>query len=417
MKKSILFIGIFLIFVGQAFASDLVINQVLYDPINTESGGEAIEIYNPTNKTINLEGYYFRTESSEVDVSLPDFNLKPSQSYLVADADWSEDRDSFDYPLADHEEAISMTNSDAGVALMLNESLIDAIGWGNASNIEEGLFLGTPSASVASGSVLQRVSYLNDNSLDFVEAAVSFRNSSYSEEVYGEDNIIDVSLSVSNNAPEILGITVDDDLSEEGLQIIPNVGTKRQVNFELDYQDLDGAEDVDYVEVSFLGEKTYFNDSFGYVNLDYFSEAKEYLVNVKVVDKSNASDEINFTFEYQEMIGLIVDSNSFSINGSQGEEINILGDLDLESENNPTIMNAGNVELDLGVIGEGISDVPLESSSLIIGNLSSVINDDLNVVNLGLNKGSLESFDLRFKLREDAIKSDSSFKISLIGVA
>ena len=38
-------------------AQHLVINEVSYDPAGTDTGYEFVELYNPTNQTLSLEGY------------------------------------------------------------------------------------------------------------------------------------------------------------------------------------------------------------------------------------------------------------------------------------------------------------------------------------------------------------------------
>ncbi|MFH1063594.1 MAG: lamin tail domain-containing protein [Candidatus Woesearchaeota archaeon] len=56
-------------------ADNVVISEVLYDPIITETGGEAVEIYNPTAAPIDISGYVIRTESSATDATVPDGTL------------------------------------------------------------------------------------------------------------------------------------------------------------------------------------------------------------------------------------------------------------------------------------------------------------------------------------------------------
>ena len=48
-----------------------IITQVLLDPINTESGGEMIQLYN-NGSTLNLSGYRIATSASSNDVVFKD---------------------------------------------------------------------------------------------------------------------------------------------------------------------------------------------------------------------------------------------------------------------------------------------------------------------------------------------------------
>ncbi|MBI3032315.1 lamin tail domain-containing protein [Candidatus Woesearchaeota archaeon] len=52
-------------------ANSVVISEVYYDPVATESGGEAVVLYNPTPEDIILSGYVLKTESAAQDVILP----------------------------------------------------------------------------------------------------------------------------------------------------------------------------------------------------------------------------------------------------------------------------------------------------------------------------------------------------------
>lgn len=408
-----------MLFVGQAFAIDhLVISEVLFDASGTETGGEAVEIYNPSLSAINLEGYYLKTESSDVDVTLPNFNLASGQFFLVADFGWSEKRDNLSYVLADHEEAITMYNSDSGVALVYNESIIDSVGWGNFTNIEEGLYEGNPFIFVSPGKSLQRInldSEVGDNLLDFMDGDPDLKNSSYEEtqEEISENNLL-LNLSVGNSIPKIVDVFVDDDLNEEGIQIIPNVNSKRKINFQVLINDSDGEEDFDRMEVKFNEEDYLFNSSKGGVYLESYEEAKSYFLEVFVYDKSNSSANVSFEIEYQEMVALILDSSSLNLDG---ENPFVEGDLDMNTLDKPSIKNGGNVVLDIGVLGTSLESLPIQSMMFSTNNISNVVDSNLNIVNLGLEINSISDFGLEMVLNKEAQKGDYYGEISVIGIA
>ena len=105
----ILFIGL----ATQVFALDhLVISQVLYDPIKTETGGEAIELYNPSIKDINLQSYTIKTKTSTTDVILPNETIKSKGFYLIGDSGWSLNKDNITYSIADYEDTFTLVNID-----------------------------------------------------------------------------------------------------------------------------------------------------------------------------------------------------------------------------------------------------------------------------------------------------------------
>lgn len=166
-----LFILLFIPFVS----AQVVIQQVLYDPVGSESGGEAVELKNFGDSPVDISGWVIATESSASDATLPDGSvISAGGVFLVADKGWSEKRDDLDWRLADLEEPITLGNSDGSVALFDGESVVDAVAWGVVEELESGLFEGSPASPVASGRVLLRLDDSNDNSVDFVESLADF---------------------------------------------------------------------------------------------------------------------------------------------------------------------------------------------------------------------------------------------------
>lgn len=156
--------------------AEIVISQVLYDPIGTESGGEAIELKNTGNEPIDISGWMIATEASGSDVKFPSNTfILPKQTFLVADTGWADKKDIAEWKNADLEDAMTLGNSDSGVALKnQNGSFIDALGWGDDEEIEDGLWEGSPANMVSAGKSLLRVDNTNDNSDDFLESEANF---------------------------------------------------------------------------------------------------------------------------------------------------------------------------------------------------------------------------------------------------
>ena len=166
---------LFLLLIPLASAS-IVINQVLYDPIATESGGEAVELRNTGSLAVDISGWVIATESSDVDATIPNGAiLQPGSTYLIADEGWDANKDDKSWRSADYEEKITLGNSDSGVALLANGTVIDAVGWGDVEGIEGSLYDGSPAVLVASGRSLLRTQDTNDNSEDFTESIADFQ--------------------------------------------------------------------------------------------------------------------------------------------------------------------------------------------------------------------------------------------------
>lgn len=121
-------------------SADVVISQVLYDPIGTESGGEALELKNTGNAPVDISGWIITSQSSQKDAVLPKGAIiEPSASYLIADAGWSEKKDNAEWRSADHEETLTLGNSDSFVALMNGEAVVDRVIWGAPDEVMAGI--------------------------------------------------------------------------------------------------------------------------------------------------------------------------------------------------------------------------------------------------------------------------------------
>ena len=84
---------ILLILVSNTVLGNLYIEKVYYDPAQTESGGEAIQLYNYGTADVYLKGWVIETESSKRDVVLSDTTIKAKSYFLIADTGWSEKKD------------------------------------------------------------------------------------------------------------------------------------------------------------------------------------------------------------------------------------------------------------------------------------------------------------------------------------
>ncbi|MBI2144302.1 lamin tail domain-containing protein [Candidatus Woesearchaeota archaeon] len=347
---------------------NVIISQVLYDPANSESGGEAVELYNPTAFSVNLSGWALATETSQTDLAFPANAVICSGCYyLAADAGWPALKDNSSWPNADFEEAMTLANTDAGVALKdTNSTVIDAVGWGSAANIGPGLFEGTPHSG--GGNALKRKeangSYIdtNNNTEDFAEVTPDFRNSNSSRSSAANSNAeIQVTIVVSGSGPTIslLRVLTDDDGLLPGIQVSPVPKSNRTVNVEAVVADDNGLQDISAVSLAFNGtnfimaKKSEINTTaatyHGSFNMSGSFPAGNHTISVTATDNSGFIAGSSAGFEYMTMAAIEADASSVVFFASPGLAYEMIGDNSAETAANITISNVGNVMLDFDV--------------------------------------------------------------------
>lgn len=191
--------------------AQVVISQVLYDPIGTESGGEAVELLNNGDLPVDISGWVIASESSAKDATIPDGSvLAPGVSFLIADEGWNDNKDEESWRSADYEEKLTLGNSGSGIALLdASGSVVDAVGWGDEEEIDSGLFEGSPALEVKAGMVLLRVKDTGDNSVDFAEALPDFQEGiavPVSADVTVFVPVLEVSKSLTLNPDSVLSV-------------------------------------------------------------------------------------------------------------------------------------------------------------------------------------------------------------------
>lgn len=413
-------------FCDAAGADNVMISEVLYDPVGTETGGEAVELYNPTDSPIDIGNYAISTESSATDATIPAGTVLEARTfYLVADASWSSSRDNASWPDADHEEAITLSNTDAGVALVHpNGTILDAVGWGDPAGIDAGMFEGVPAAPVSAGNSLRRADLSNDtddNSADFVESLPDLRNSSTSmpEEWSGES--ITLGIEVQNNAPSVDTLVVrgDEDNMTAGVQIVPVPGGTKGVIMSAEVSDADGTEpsvtaivigpdgqkNVTLSKIADISNNTWlFN---GTIPMMFYDSPGSYNVTVTA---SDSSDDTTFStgFEYLGMAAVSLDATSLQFTGaSLGGTAEITGDFALSTADSPTVQNIGNIQLDLGLYGtdlvDGAKNISIDNLKYSFDNdfgsgLAGTVGKSLTVQSLGLANAADSVISLGFQL-------------------
>ncbi len=349
--------------------ANVIITQVLYDPVGSESSGEAVELYNPGTAAINISGWSISTETSAADAVIPQGSVICSNCYfLVADLNWSAGKDNSSWPYADYEEGITLANADAGVALKdSNGSAVDAVGWGNSAGIGSGLFEGAPHIGSATGNSLRRIlvnrSYVdtNNNNNDFTDTTPDFHNLSLAAKGAKTGSDISIVIVITGSGPVVSGLAVlqDDDSLLAGSQVSPVPNSNRTITAEAIVSDENGLSDVESIVLSFNGlsfsmaEKSSINATTGVysANLSLSSSfpAGNYAIAVKAVDLSGLSGSASTSFEYLSLAAIDVDSTSIVFFASPGATAEVVGDNSTSTAGNITITNAGNVQLDFDV--------------------------------------------------------------------
>ncbi|MFC1741364.1 lamin tail domain-containing protein [Nanoarchaeota archaeon] len=427
--RRFLYVLVMVLMSGLCLAADhVVISEVYYDPIGTETGGEAVELYNPTGGDVDISGYVIATESSASDAVVPGGTVLLSGGYyLITDTGWSGLKDDAGWPDADHEEAITMSNTDAGVALLYpNGTSVDAVGWGSAAGIGAGLSEGTPAVDVGAGMSLLRSdvgSDSDDNSVDFVESAAELQNSASGGG--GESNItdtnssesIEMSVSVTNTAPSVASVSVlsDDDGAVAGVQVIPEPEGVKDILISAEVIDPDGtaglsvaaqvvgpggSTDIVLALAQVIDNTTsLFNATLG---MQFYDGAGMYNVTVTVND-SSLIGEGSVEFDYLSMAAISIDAGSLQFSGAKlGETSQIDGDFALSTADSPSVRNVGNTQLDVGLYGTDLVD---GASSIGIGNVKYSFDNDFESELSGVLSGSLEINSLGLVNGADSVTS------------
>jgi hypothetical protein len=212
----------------------VIVSQVLYDPLGSESGGEAVELRNDGTALVDVSGWTLATETSATDATIPASTmLAAGSTYLIADAGWSAAKDNPLWRAADLEETLTMANANSGIALKDAAGMIvDAVGWGDPAEIKPGLWEGAPAAEVAAGKALVRQQDTDNNAADFSEGEPAL--------FAGETVLLVVNVTNATLAtpltPLPLGAALnEDDSAEPGVQLKPVAGGTRTLHLEVNY--------------------------------------------------------------------------------------------------------------------------------------------------------------------------------------
>lgn len=436
MKKQILFLML-LVLAAPVYAS-LQISEVYYDPIATEYDGEVVELYNSGSQAVDLSGFIISTKSSATDAILPQGAVIPAKGYyLVADAGFSTGKDNSSWPDADFEDEITLTNTDGGVALKNgNNSLMDAVGWGNPSNIPSGFYEGTPHSGVKEGFSLQRTKDSNDNSADFIAAYPDLKNSRSTPSINGTGLIL--TINITSIAPVVENITIltDDDRLSAGTQVMPLPNSQKEVKVSARIT-FPGGYTQNCTAIASLNSKSYSMVKTNQINtntavfnatlkMDFYDEPKNYTITVTATNQHNIVSGAGKAFLYLTLTGIELDAASLSCNLATGSTCDIVGDRNMSTKDKVTVRNIGNTVVDVGVAGtnfvSGSSTIPVGSieyafSPAFTNTVVLSASNHLNNIDLGYGAASLKELSFRIHSPVNAPSGSYVGRISVMAVA
>lgn len=419
----------------------MMISQVIYIPAGTNSGGEAVELYNPAAVSTNISGWVLATETSPTDATIPDNTVVCGGCYyLIADSGWAAAKDNASWPNADFEEAITLANSDAGVALKdASGMVVDAVGWGNPANIGTGLYEGIPHGGSSTGNSLTRRmssgSYTdtNNNSDDFQDAAPSFRNSSLASPASASSAEISITIVVSSSAPAIssLRILEDDDSYLPGIQLSPAPKTGRIVTVEAVVSDANGVSDISSLTLVFstasisMAKKSDINSTAAVysaaLGLPSSFPAGNHTIVATATDSGGFSSAQSVGFEYLTLIAFEADVSSITLFSAPGADETAPSDAA-----NVTLQNSGNVPLDFEIWASNFTSensriMPSMLQYAFLGSYSDASSSG-NLTNsrarkdVNLDASASATLRIRMSLPRSTVPGNYSGIISLVAV-
>lgn len=434
--KKLICLMIMLLVLPNVFAN-VLISEVLYDPITSELDTEYVEIFNQGKADVDINGWILNTTS--IQAIIPPNTILAAKSYfLIADEDdggnWPENWVLPDYS----DEEISLVNSDSGVQLIDSYgNIVDVVGWGAAP---PGLFESTAHEEVSPGESLTRIkinnTYIdtNDNSADFYAA---LPNPSNSAQTNSESIEINLYASVTGSKPRIDFLNISpDESSDFGIQIYPSPGREKIVTIETIISDAEGYDDItsavlifelgniDLVLINQINQSSalYKAD----LNMNFYHVPKNYSIELIVVDNLGLEARYNTNFEYLGVVAFEVDTDSIYFGGNAGSFSEVVGDVDMNTPNNPTIRNLGNLAIDFEIFGR---DLISEFDTISVSNIEySFLDNDyssggvlsaqptLENVNLQPGLNQLRELTTRLNIPIGTSIGDYSGGLSLIGV-
>lgn len=295
-------------------ASGLAIRQVQVSPI------ERVQLENNGDAPAILDGLVIATEASMKDSELKG-TIPPGGFLTIGDSE------------ADIIDKISLYNTDSGVAIMNGSEIIDAVGWGNITEIKQGLFKGTPAQNPGEESLL-RISNIGNNNEDFVINPPDFST-----------NTIKINVTVPEaKTPIISLIKTIDESSKKGTQIVLIPGKEKNLKINITGENIIEAT----AEIAGISSQLTTSENFatGNIPIPFTTHPGNYELTVK-----SGITTKNINVEVLPLISLEV-SKKF-VNASASDVI--LATRGVKLDIFPEATNKGNVPLEIKIYRNSIA--------------------------------------------------------------
>ncbi len=367
MKKIIMIILGLMLCVPYVSAN-LIITEIMYAPTETASDtdGEWIEIFNNGESNIDLtewtiDGYNFD------DIILESYEYAVIARELIDGDDT--DLESFETAYGNGDGIWDATDGDyiaidGYFSLGTEDTIILTNG-----NETETVYYNISYGANRNGKSLTRLNYSLPNIKNNWQEQEP--NPGYGQRTNQGENQITLTLNVNNLEPTILNISLSPDNSlSQGIQIMPNINSIKQVEIEVNVEDLNGIDDIvevqaivnnQVIELNYNGIT--FNGSF---IMDYSDPAGTYNVSVSVSD----GDSITYSsiaFEYLEIIATNLNTDNLNFATLNPGEIS--------SEQILTISNTGNTNIDVSIQG---TDLVGSYNSIAVENVEYYFSNSWN---------------------------------------
>ena len=336
MKKLIPFI-VFLFSINLVSAA-LTLTEVMYNPATAQGSDtslEWIEIYN-NDSLEDLSLYYLDGNKLTGTISQNEYiiiakNLLGFESYYGNnDSVWN----GLDGNYNVIESSISLSNS------------IDLINL-TKQNYSEILNYSSSWGADGNGYTLQKIDVNQGNDRENWNESSVYGGTPGKSYEQSNDNQVAIKLEVESSI-QIVNFSILDELSDAGFQIFPE--PKQNKTFELKAE-INSSANITEVKAIFKNKEYVIQKSILYktnLTLNYYDPAGNYTINITAKDINNETTSQKITFEY---LGLL--SSSLSI-----KEIDF-GKVKKGSYSNEllvSVLNEGNLEIDLEVIGSDLKN-------------------------------------------------------------
>ncbi|HLP79432.1 MAG TPA: lamin tail domain-containing protein [Acidobacteriota bacterium] len=247
MKKILLLVIAVVFAINTAYASPMI-TAFLYDPNGTDTGQEWIELYNPSDETVDLSTYSVqRGNGAKENDWLSVWNgsgqiIQPYGYYLIAE-----------FTQADSTVKLVLGNGPDAIRLQNNQLSVETIGYG-IHTFEE-YYQESPAADVSNKPLIRtkdpEYTTTGDNSVDFLPGPSDYvpKTSSYLPPIeINTTQKLELELVIQNQPPKIESVVIpDDDLIRAGIQQV--VLSQENLTISLLVSDSDGLEDLTTITV------------------------------------------------------------------------------------------------------------------------------------------------------------------------